>query len=29
TLKTALHGLTVPLHPGAAKFFKEKGMKVK
>ena len=29
TLKTALDGLTIPLHPGAAKFFKEKGMKVK
>ena len=29
TLKTALDGLTVPLHPGAAKFYKEKGMKVK
>ncbi len=28
-LKTALDGLTVPLHPGAAKFFKEKGMAVK
>jgi TRAP transporter TAXI family solute receptor len=28
-LKTALDGLTVPLHPGAAKFFKEKGMSVK
>jgi TRAP transporter TAXI family solute receptor len=27
-LETALSGLTVPLHPGAAKFFKEKGMKV-
>ncbi len=29
TLKTALEGLTVPLHPGAAKFYKEKGMTVK
>ena len=29
TLKTALDGLTVPLHPGAAKYYKEKGMKVK
>ncbi len=28
-LKTALSGLTVPLHPGAAKFYKEKGMAVK
>ena len=27
-LKTALDGLTAPLHPGAAKFYKEKGMKV-
>jgi TRAP transporter TAXI family solute receptor len=27
-LETALSGLTVPLHPGAVKFFKEKGMKV-
>ncbi|MDR2123814.1 MAG: TAXI family TRAP transporter solute-binding subunit [Desulfovibrio sp.] len=27
TLETALSGLTVPLHPGAAKFFKEKGVK--
>ena len=27
-LETALDGLTVPLHPGAAKYFKEKGMKV-
>ncbi|MDR3355252.1 MAG: TAXI family TRAP transporter solute-binding subunit [Synergistaceae bacterium] len=26
TLKTALDGLTVPLHPGAAKYFKEQGM---
>lgn len=25
-LKTALNGLTAPLHPGAAKFFKEKGI---
>lgn len=25
-LKTALDGLTIPLHPGAAKFYKEKGM---
>lgn len=29
TLKTALDGLTVPLHPGAAKFYKEKKMNVK
>ena len=28
-LKTALDGLTVPLHPGAAKYFKEKGLAVK
>jgi TRAP transporter TAXI family solute receptor len=28
TLKTALDGLTVPLHPGAAKYFKEKGLAV-
>lgn len=28
TLETALDGLTVPLHPGAARYFKEKGMKV-
>lgn len=28
-LKSALDGLTVPLHPGAAKYFKEKGMEVK
>jgi len=27
-LETALSGLTVPLHPGAAKFYKEKGMEV-
>lgn len=27
-LATALDGLTVPLHPGAAKYFKEKGLKV-
>lgn len=25
-LKTALEGLTAPLHPGAARFYKEKGM---
>lgn len=25
-LQTALDGLTIPLHPGAAKFYKEKGM---
>ena len=29
TLKTALSGLTVPLHPGAAKYYKEKGLDVK
>ncbi len=28
-LKTALDGLTVPLHPGAAKYYREKGMSVK
>lgn len=28
TLKGALDGLTAPLHPGAVKFFKEKGMKI-
>ena len=28
-LKTALDGITVPLHSGAAKYFKEKGMTVK
>ena len=28
-LKSALDGLAVPLHPGAAKYFKEKGLKVK
>lgn len=27
-LKRALNGVTVPLHPGAAKYYKEKGMKV-
>ena len=27
-LENALNGLTAPLHPGAAKFYKEKGMKV-
>lgn len=27
-LQTALDGLTIPLHPGAAKFYKEKGMKL-
>ncbi|MFA7366450.1 MAG: TAXI family TRAP transporter solute-binding subunit, partial [Synergistaceae bacterium] len=26
TLKGALDGLTAPLHPGAAKFYKEKGL---
>ncbi len=26
TLKTALDGVAIPLHPGAAKFYKEKGM---
>jgi TRAP transporter TAXI family solute receptor len=28
TLATALTGLTAPLHPGAAKYYKEKGLKV-
>ncbi len=28
TLETALDGLSVPLHPGAEKFYKEKGMSV-
>jgi TRAP transporter TAXI family solute receptor len=28
-LNTALDGLTVPLHPDAAKYFKEKGIKIK
>jgi TRAP transporter TAXI family solute receptor len=28
-LETALEGLTAPLHPGAAKFYAEKGLKVK
>ena len=27
-LDTALSGMPVPLHPGAAKYFKEKGLKV-
>lgn len=27
TLQNALNGLTLPLHPGAAKFFKEQGLK--
>jgi TRAP transporter TAXI family solute receptor len=27
TLETALVGMTIPLHPGAEKFFKEKGIK--
>jgi TRAP transporter TAXI family solute receptor len=26
TLKTALEGMAIPLHPGAAKYYKEKGM---
>jgi TRAP-type uncharacterized transport system substrate-binding protein len=26
TLKRALDGMPVPLHPGAEKFFKEKGL---
>ena len=29
TLENALNGLTAPLHPGAAKFYKEMGMDVK
>jgi len=28
TLETALTGLTAPLHPGAAKYYKEKGLKL-
>jgi len=28
TLEKALDGVTLPLHPGAAKFFKEKGLKI-
>ena len=28
TLQSALEGLTLPLHPGAAKYFKEQGLKV-
>ncbi|MDR2934776.1 MAG: TAXI family TRAP transporter solute-binding subunit [Candidatus Adiutrix sp.] len=28
TLETALTGLTVPLHPGAAKYYQEKGLKL-
>ena len=28
TLETALDGVSVPVHPGAAKFYTEKGMKV-
>ena len=28
TLEKALHGVTLPLHPGAAKFFTEKGLKI-
>ncbi|MBI1957659.1 MAG: C4-dicarboxylate ABC transporter, partial [Candidatus Rokubacteria bacterium] len=27
TLETALNGMPIPLHPGAEKFFKEKGVK--
>jgi TRAP transporter TAXI family solute receptor len=27
-LKSALNGVTVPLHPGAAKYYKEKGLKL-
>jgi hypothetical protein len=27
TLETALDGMPLPLHPGAEKFFKEKGMR--
>ena len=29
SLENALHGLTAPLHPGAAKFYKEMGLDVK
>ena len=25
-LDTALHGIAIPLHPGAEKFYKEKGL---
>jgi TRAP-type uncharacterized transport system substrate-binding protein len=28
TLQNAMNGLTLPAHPGAAKFFKEKGIQV-
>ena len=28
TLETALQGLSVPLHPGAAKYYAEKGMTI-
>jgi TRAP transporter TAXI family solute receptor len=28
TLQTALSGLTVPLHPGAARFYREQGFTV-
>lgn len=28
TLKSALEGLNIPLHPGAVKYYKEKGLKV-
>jgi len=28
TLETALEGMTIPLHPGAIKYYKEKGMEV-
>ena len=27
-LESALEGMPIPLHPGAAKYFKEKGLKV-
>jgi len=27
-LENALQGMPIPLHPGAAKYFKEKGLKV-
>ena len=27
-LESALEGMPVPLHPGAARYFKEKGLKV-
>jgi len=26
TIETALNGMAIPLHPGAAKYYKEKGL---